>query len=438
VTEIARTAKKASRALALAPTAVRDAALRAAAQALRADEAAILEANAKDLAAARAKGLTNAMTDRLRLDHARLEDIAVRLRGRRATSRPGRRSHRGLDPPERPAHRPPPRPDRPRRHHLRIAPERHRRRRRPLPEVRQRLRAPRRQRGHPHEQFALSKSFATGLRAAGLPAEAVTLLPFTDREAVPALGSLRGIVDIIVPRGGPGLIEAVVNSAKVHSSSTTPASATSTCTRRPTSRWPNRSCSTRSASAPAPATPWRPCSSTPRWPPGSCRRWPRRFAAKKTEIRACPRSLALMPGAKAATEQDFRTEHLGLILNVKVVADLAEAVAHVEDYGSHHSDAIITADESAARAFLAQIDSACILERQHPLHRRRRVRLRGRSGHLHGPSARPRTHGDPRIDHLEVRNRRPGPGSGLISVGFPFDRPPPGNLCYPSFWLPGW
>ena len=77
VTAIARTAKKASRALALAPTAVRDAALRDAAQALRADEAAILEANVKDLAAAKAKGLTDAMTDRLRLDHARLEDIAV-------------------------------------------------------------------------------------------------------------------------------------------------------------------------------------------------------------------------------------------------------------------------------------------------------------------------------------------------------------------------
>jgi len=67
VTDIARTAKKASRALALAPTAVRDAALRAAAQALRADEATILEANAKDLATAQAKGLTDAMTDRLRL-----------------------------------------------------------------------------------------------------------------------------------------------------------------------------------------------------------------------------------------------------------------------------------------------------------------------------------------------------------------------------------
>ena len=67
-----------------------------------------------------------------------------------------------------------------------------------------------------------------------------------------------------------------------------------------------------------------------------------------------------MPGAQAATDADFRTEHLALVLNVKVVEGVAEAVAHIEDYGSHHSDAILTEDEAAARAFLAQVDSACV------------------------------------------------------------------------------
>jgi glutamate-5-semialdehyde dehydrogenase len=214
VTEIARTAKKASRALALAPTAVRDAALRAAAQALRADEATILEANAKDLAAAQAKGLTDAMTDRLRLDHARLEDIAVACEAVAKLPDPvGEVTEDWTRP-----------------NGLRII-----RRRVPIglvaiifesrPNVTVDAAALCLKSGNGcvlrggseaiHTNIALSKSFATGLRAAGLPAEAVTLLPFTDREAVPALGSLRGIVDIIVPRGGPGLIEAVVNSAKV-------------------------------------------------------------------------------------------------------------------------------------------------------------------------------------------------------------------------------
>jgi glutamate-5-semialdehyde dehydrogenase len=86
----------------------------------------------------------------------------------------------------------------------------------------------------------------------------------------------------------------------------------------------------------------------------------RAMAAQQTEIRGCPRTCALVPSAQPATEADFRTEHLALVLNIKVVAGLAEAVAHIETCGSHHSDAIITADEAVARSFLAQVDSACV------------------------------------------------------------------------------
>jgi glutamate-5-semialdehyde dehydrogenase len=359
VTEIARTAKKASRALALAPTAVRDAALRAAAQALRADEAAILEANAKDLAAAKAKGLTEAMTDRLRLDHARLEDIAVACEAVAKLPDPvGEVTEDWTRP-----------------NGLRIV-----RRRVPIglvaiifesrPNVTVDAAALCLKSGNGcvlrggseaiHTNIALSKSFATGLRAAGLPAEAVTLLPFTDREAVPALGSLRGIVDIIVPRGGPGLIEAVVNSAKVpvikHDAGICHVYVHAQADLAMAEQIVLNAKCQRPSACNALETLLVDASVAARFLP----KMAAALAAKKTEVRACAQSLPLMPGAKVATEQDFRTEHLGLILNVKVVAGLAEAVAHVEDYGSHHSDAIITADESAARAFLAQIDSACV------------------------------------------------------------------------------
>ena len=359
VTEIARTAKKASRALALAPTAVRDAALRAAAQALRADEAAILEANAKDLAAAKAKGLTDAMTDRLRLDHARLEDIAVACEAVAKLPDPvGEVTEDWTRP-----------------NGLRII-----RRRVPIglvaiifesrPNVTVDAAALCLKSGNGcvlrggseaiHTNIALSKSFATGLRAAGLPAEAVTLLPFTDREAVPALGSLRGIVDIIVPRGGPGLIEAVVNSAKVpvikHDAGICHVYVHAQADLAMAEQIVLNAKCQRPSACNALETLLVDASVAARFLP----KMAAALAAKKTEVRACAQSLPLMPGAKAATEQDFRTEHLGLILNVKVVAGLAEAVAHVEDYGSHHSDAIITADESAARSFLAQIDSACV------------------------------------------------------------------------------
>lgn len=359
VTAIARTAKKASRALALAPTAVRDAALRAAAQALRADEAAILSANAQDLAAAQAKGLTDAMTDRLRLDHARLEDIAVACEAVAKLPDPvGEVTEDWTRP-----------------NGLRIV-----RRRVPIglvaiifesrPNVTVDAAALCLKSGNGcvlrggseaiHTNIALSKSFATGLRTAGLPAEAVTLLPFTDREAVPALGSLRGIVDIIVPRGGPGLIEAVVNSAKVpvikHDAGICHVYVHAQADLAMAEQIVLNAKCQRPSACNALETLLVDAAVAARFLP----KMAAALAAKKTEVRACAQSLALMPGAKAATEQDFRTEHLGLILNVKVVAGLAEAVAHVEDCGSHHSDAIITADESAARAFLAQVDSACV------------------------------------------------------------------------------
>ena len=359
VTAIARTAKKASRALALAPTAVRDAALRAAAQALRADEAAILEANVKDLAAAKAKGLTDAMTDRLRLDHARLEDIAVACEAVAKLPDPvGEVTEDWTRP-----------------NGLRII-----RRRVPIglvaiifesrPNVTVDAAALCLKSGNGcvlrggseaiHTNIALSQSFATGLRSAGLPAEAVTLLPFTDREAVPALGSLRGIVDIIVPRGGPGLIEAVVNSAKVpvikHDAGICHVYVHAQADLAMAEQIVLNAKCQRPSACNALETLLVDAAVAGKFLP----KLAAALAAKKTEVRACAQSLPLMPGAKAATEQDFRTEHLGLILNVKVVAGLAEAVAHVEDYGSHHSDAIITADESAARAFLAQIDSACV------------------------------------------------------------------------------
>ncbi len=359
VTVIARKAKKASRDLALAPTAVRDAALRAAAQALRADEAAILEANAKDLAAAKAKGLTDAMTDRLRLDHARLEDIAIACEAVAKLPDPvGEVTEDWTRP-----------------NGLRII-----RRRVPIglvaiifesrPNVTVDAAALCLKSGNGcvlrggseaiHTNIALSKSFATGLSAAGLPSEAITLLPFTDREAVPALGSLRGIVDIIIPRGGPGLIEAVVNSAKVpvikHDAGICHVYVHAQANLAMAEQIVLNAKCQRPSACNALETLLVDAAVAEKFLP----KMAATLAAKQTEVRACAKSQPLMPGAKVATEQDFRTEHLGLILNVKIVAGLAAAVAHVEDYGSHHSDAIITADESAARSFLAQVDSACV------------------------------------------------------------------------------
>lgn len=359
VTALARAAKVASRAVALAPTAIRDQALRAAAQALRAAEPGILAANAQDLAAAQAKGLSPAMTDRLRLDHGRLEGIAVACEDVAKLPDPVGEVTEAWERPN----------------GLKIV-----RRRVPIglvaiifesrPNVTVDAAALCLKSGNTcvlrggseafHTNLALAQAFGAGLAAAGLPKEAVTLLPFTDREAVPALGSLRGIVDIIVPRGGHGLIEAVVNSAKVpvikhdagichvyvHAAADLAMAEAIVV---------NAKCQ-RPSACNAAETLLVDAAVADRFLPAVGRA----LAAQRTEVRGCPRTCALIPAAKPATAEDYRTEHLALVLNVKVVDGLAAAVAHIESCGSHHSDAIITADEPTARAFLAQVDSACV------------------------------------------------------------------------------
>lgn len=359
VSALARAAKKAARPVALAPAATRDLALRAAAAALRRDEAAVLAANAEDLAAARAKGLAEAMVDRLRLDHGRLEAIAKACEEVADLPDPVGEVIEEWSRPN----------------GLRIV-----KRRVPIglvaiifesrPNVTVDAAALCLKSGNGcvlrggseaiRTNLALASSFATGLREAGLPVEAVTLLPFTDREAVPALGSLRGVVDVIVPRGGPGLIEAVSASARmpvikhdagvchvyVHAAAdlakALPVIVNAKC-QRPSAC---NAAETVLVDA-AVAAEFLPALA-------------RELSARKTEVRACPRALPLMPGARAVTDEDFRTEHLALILNVRVVDGLAQAVDHVESFGSHHSDAILTEDAQAARAFLAQVDSACV------------------------------------------------------------------------------
>lgn len=359
VSALARAAKKAARPVALAPAATRDLALRAAAAALRRDEAAVLAANAEDLAAARAKGLAEAMVDRLRLDHGRLEAIAKACEEVADLPDPVGEVIEEWSRPN----------------GLRIV-----KRRVPIglvaiifesrPNVTVDAAALCLKSGNGcvlrggseaiRTNLALASSFATGLREAGLPVEAVTLLPFTDREAVPALGSLRGVVDVIVPRGGPGLIEAVSASARMpvikHDAGVCHVyvhAAADLAKALPVIV--NAKCQRPSACNAAETVLVDDAVAAELLPTLA-----RELSARRTEVRACPRALALMPGARAAKDEDFRTEHLALILNVKVVDGLAQAVDHVESYGSHHSDAILTEDAQAARAFLAQVDSACV------------------------------------------------------------------------------
>ena len=87
----------------------------------------------------------------------------------------------------------------------------------------------------------------------------------------------------------------------------------------------------------------------------------RSLQERGVELRCCKRSRALIPDSRPATDDDFRTEFLDLILSVKVVDTVADAIDHIQAYGSHHTDTIVTNDLSAAHAFTAQVDSAAVL-----------------------------------------------------------------------------
>ncbi len=359
VTALATLAKQSARAVALSSTATRTAALMAAAKAVRSNAAKILSANQQDLAQAKIKGLTEAMTDRLRLDTGRLEDIAAACEAVAKLPDPVGEVVESWDRPN----------------GLKIV-----RRRVPLglvaiifesrPNVTVDAAALCLKSGNAcilrggseavHTNIALAESFTEGLKAVGLPTAAVTLLPFTDREAVPALGSLRGIVDIIVPRGGPGLIEAVVNSAKVpvikHDAGICHVYVHTKADLKMAERIIINAKCQRPSACNAAETILVDKSIAAEFLPalGAA------LSSHKTEVRGCELTQKFISTAKRATDQDYRTEHLGLIINIKVVDGLEAAVSHIEAFGSHHSDAIITSDESVARQFLAQIDSACV------------------------------------------------------------------------------
>lgn len=359
VTELAIQAKASARNVALASTATRTAALMAAAQAVRANAQKILSANQQDLAVAKSKGLSEAMTDRLRLDGQRLEDIAAACEAVAKLPDPVGEITESWDRPN----------------GLKII-----RRRVPLgliaiifesrPNVTVDAAALSLKSGNAcilrggseavHTNVALAAAFAEGLKAVHLPTAAVTLLPFTDREAVPALGSLRGIVDIIIPRGGPGLIEAVVNSAKVpvikHDAGICHVYVHTEADLKMAERIIINAKCQRPSACNAAETVLVDQSIAAQFLP----KLGQALAAQKTEVRGCEQTLKIISQAVQATAEDFRTEHLGLILNIKVVEGLDAAIRHIETFGSHHSDAIITANESVARQFLAQIDSACV------------------------------------------------------------------------------
>ena len=358
IARLAKAGRAAQRVLASLPSEQKAAALRAAAAALRAAEPDILAANAADIANGEANGLSAAMLDRLKLDPARLAGIASAVDQVADLPDPVGQvidnTHRpnGLD---------------------------LRRVRVPVgligiiyesrPNVTADAAALCLRSGNAvllrggseavHSNRAIHAALAKGLEQAGVPAEAVQLVPTQDRAAVGAMLAAAGLIDMIVPRGGKSLVARVQADARV-----------------PVLAHLDGICHTYLHSAADPAMAKSIALNAKMRRTGICgametllldAAFPGSVEVVQAlldagcELRGDARAQALDPRVVPAAANDWDTEYLDAILSVAVVDGLDAALAHIAAHSSAHTDAIVTSDPAAAERFLNEVDSAIVM-----------------------------------------------------------------------------
>jgi glutamate-5-semialdehyde dehydrogenase len=215
-----------------------------------------------------------------------------------------------------------------------------------------------------HCNQALAKLVKEGLQGAGLPAEAVQIVETTDRAAVGALITMPEYVDVIVPRGGKGLIERLMKESKVPMikhldgichvyiddsadlAKALPVAFNAKCHRYGTCNTMETLLVARSIA------------------PTVLPQLATLYADKQVELRADAEALTILAGyphLTPATDEDWATEYLDAILAVKIVAGVDEAIDHINTWSSQHTDAIVTEDYSRAMRFLREVDSASVM-----------------------------------------------------------------------------
>lgn len=360
IRQIAQAAKAAFYQIAQADSAAKNAALLRLADLIHANQAALFAANQQDLANGKQKGLSEAMLDRLKITEDSLKTMIEGLHQIAALSDPvGEMDEFRLRP-----------------NGLRIG-----KMRVPLgvigiiyesrPNVTVDAAALCLKSGNAcilrggseafHCNMALAKLIAQALRETGLPENAVCFVENTSRESVGAMLQLPDLIDVIIPRGGKSLVARISAEAHVpvikhldgichiYLDETADAQkAVNIVFNAKTSRC--GTCNTvetllvhqsRAADLlPAVAA---------------------KLAEKQVELRGCERTRAVLPDIQAASDEDWDTEYLALILSIKIVDDLDAAIAHINTHGSHHTDTIITENYTRANQFLRAVDSASVM-----------------------------------------------------------------------------
>ena len=357
---VGRQARTASRRLAGATTAEKNAALLHIAAAIRREKAALVAANQEDLAAARAAGLETALLDRLTLSEKGVDSMAEGVEQVATLADP---IGEMTDIKYRPSG-------------IQVG-----KMRVPLgvigiiyearPNVTADAAALCLKSGNAailrggseaiRSNRAIAALVQEGLKAAGLPAESVQVIDTTDRAAVGELITMREFVDVIVPRGGKGLIARLLAESRVPmiqhldgnchvyiDDDADPAKALKIVENAKTQRYGTCNTAESLLVARSVAAAQLPAIAA-------------MLTGKGVEIRGCAETQALVPNAVAATEEDYYTEYLAPIISVKVVAGIDEAIAHINQYSSHHSEAIVTNNHPKAMRFLREVDSASVM-----------------------------------------------------------------------------
>ncbi len=212
-----------------------------------------------------------------------------------------------------------------------------------------------------HSNRAIAACVCDGLAAAGLPLACVQVVETTDRAAVGELLRMSQYVDVIVPRGGKGLIERVSAESRI-----------------PVIKHLDGICHVYIDDQADIEKAVRVAINAKTHRYGVCNAMETLLVAqgiaaqvlptladaylnKGVELRGCEQTRQILPACIAATEEDWSTEYLAPILSIRIVADMAEAITHINHYGSHHTDAIITENYTRARAFLREVDSSSVM-----------------------------------------------------------------------------
>jgi glutamate-5-semialdehyde dehydrogenase len=355
ILQMGRQARAAAYRLAQLSSEEKNAILRAMASSIRANAATLMQANDKDLAAGVEKGLSAAMLDRLRLDEARIEAMAAGIDQVATLPDP---VGQVMDDWERP-------------NGIRIEQVRV-----PIgtigiiyesrPNVTADAAALCFKTGNAtilrggSEAIHSNRAIAAALASAGAPEHAIQLIPFTDRESVAALAQMDKWLDLIIPRGGKGLIETVVSLARMpvikHYDGIchlfVDQAANLDMAVKLTVDAKTQKCGVCNALETllvheAVSAEFLPSIAAA-------------LRSKHVELRGCEKTRAILSDCIPATEVDWDTEYLDLILSIKVVSSIDEAIDHINTHGSHHTDTIVTEDQAAAERFLRSVDSACV------------------------------------------------------------------------------